>query len=392
MKPGYGTIANPETLSDILRDCRVQPGHNIYLREGVYSGNFISSLNGLYNNLITIKPYNNERVIIDGSLTLNGSYCLLEDVEITYYGWLNRSTDTRGSSPTDIPHNTGLIINSSYSEIRHCVISDVASLSVWEDAKQVKIYGNVVFNIGWNSTLDRGHGHLFYTQNDSIYGRKLFKHNVATSSFATGLKIYTENGKASGYDIVGNTVYNSACLYGGNDYGMNFWVQDPSGHDYKFQNNKGYHKLITGNSVQMGLYNAISNLELIDNYFSEGIFKYDGDEIITESGNYYGPEIGNKVFVEPDDYDTGRGIITIYNQNISDNIVVDLTSIIGLSIGDNVILINTQDWFNDRAIKTLDADKKITISMINRTVSTPIKWVAPDTTFPLFGCFVVKKA
>ena len=385
------TIDNPISLEIAIASQRVIPGDTLLLRGGTYSGIYDSLLNGTEAAPITIKSYPGETAIISGRFSLHGSYVLLDNLNFTYNDWITRSTELTGSAPEDMPTDAALDIFAPYSEVRHCVVYDVADFGIWATAKACKIYGNVVFNIGWDAP-DRGHGHLFYTQNDGAYGRMVFKHNIATASFATGLKIYTEGAKARGYDVIGNTIFISGELFDGDDYSMNFWVQDPAGKDYKFERNHSFHDKATGDPVRMGLYNPITNLELIDNYFPEGIVHDEDNEIVTDSGGYYGTVVGNQVFVEADDYDAGRAIITIYNQAAADSVAVDVSAVLDASA--DYKLTQAQDYFTDIATGTVALDGTITVDMraISHTVAAPQGWTAPATTFPTFGCFVVEKA
>lgn len=366
------------------------------MRGGTYTGDYICELNGTSDDPITIRPYQSEQVIIDGSLTINGSYTVWDGMGagiVTYSGWSKRTTDEGGSDPTDIPDNKVVTINAPGCVFRNWILHDLAGFEIWTPAVQALIYGNVVYNIGWNSTADRGHGHLFYTQNDASTGRKTYKHNIAFSSFSTGLKIYTEGGKASGFDVLNNTILNSAVLYDGDDYGMNYWFQDPSGLDYTFRNNRGYHAKATGDPVRLGLYDPATNVRITDNYWPEGCISDEGNQLVEDSGNTIGT-IGNVVFVEPNDYITTRAHVTVYNEAGANSVTVDLTTVTGLSVGDTVTAWNVQAGVgNDLQTLTLDANKCIVVDMqaANRSVSAPIGWTAPETTFPTFGCFVINK-
>lgn len=387
-------IDDPVTLSTALASNRVVPGDVLLLRAGTYAGDFTVAFNGISGSPITIKPYNNERVIIDGRLLINGSNTLVDGLEFTYSGWQTRTTDIAGSQPGDIPYSSGIEMLAPFSEVRNCLIYDVAGFGIWTSAKQAKIYGNVVYNIGWNSTTDRGHGHLFYTQNDEAYGRKTYKNNIAFNSFSTGLKIYTVAGKANGFDIMNNTIFNSAVLYAGEDYGMNYWIQANGATGYKFESNRGYHAKATGDPVRIGLYHPAVNVELIGNYWPENLSIVDGSEIVANSGNTLGT-VGDVVFVEPNDYISTRAHVTIYNEAGADSVTVDLSTVAGLEIGNTVTAWNVQAGVgNDLQALTLDANKCITVDMqaANRSVAAPIAWTAPATTFPTFGCFVVQKA
>jgi hypothetical protein len=133
------------------------------------------------------------------------------------------------------------------------------------------------------------------------------------------------------------------------------------------------------------------NVTLADNYMPDG--KTGTYSAISESSNYWGAAIGNQVFVRPNSYQSDRANVTIYNQAEADTVSVDLSAVIGLQVGDSVSVRNVQNYFVDIQTLTLDMNKKITVNMqaANRTVSTPVQWTLPATTFPKFGCFVLEK-
>lgn len=65
---GDGSITNPWNLNIALRNTGIQPGDTLYLRGGTYSGNFVSTLNGLAPNYITVRSYPGEWAVIEDGI------------------------------------------------------------------------------------------------------------------------------------------------------------------------------------------------------------------------------------------------------------------------------------------------------------------------------------
>lgn len=65
-----GTLDDPMTLAEALINPRIMPGHRMWLRRGVYRGAFAAAIAGTPEAPIIIQPYNDETVIVAGSLTV----------------------------------------------------------------------------------------------------------------------------------------------------------------------------------------------------------------------------------------------------------------------------------------------------------------------------------
>ncbi len=77
-----GTITNPIKFASVITHAGVLPGDSIYLRGGTYTGDWITSINGTSEAPITIQPYNNEPVTINGSLQIGGIHTHWRDITI----------------------------------------------------------------------------------------------------------------------------------------------------------------------------------------------------------------------------------------------------------------------------------------------------------------------
>jgi parallel beta-helix repeat protein len=149
---GNGTIGNPYATIEKACDF-VGPGDFIYLRGGIYTGiqhkinpNNVANY-GTASNPITVKNYNGEEVILDGTdLDIPNSDGLLhisnwQSPVITYYiieGLTVRNSNKRGISYYNVEN---LII-------RNCTVHDVQLRAIGGWGHYVTIENNEVYNAG----------------------------------------------------------------------------------------------------------------------------------------------------------------------------------------------------------------------------------------------------
>jgi hypothetical protein len=385
MKPGYGTIDNPMDLAIALTYPFVLPGQSVYLRGGVYYGDFVCNLAGAADEPIIIQPYPGEQAIIDGDVQISGQYTTWKNIVFRYSGWATRQSSST-SSP--LPSSKGINISTVGGKFINCIFHDLDGMGFWMNAVGAEFYGNLIYYIGWNGT-DRGHGHSLYTQNQT--GRKLIKHNLMHSSFGWGIHIYS-GGSAyiDNFDIVENTLFQSGILSGNERPNILLGGDTKAANDCVADGNLSYGAAAGLQSYGQGF----RNLAARNNYFPNGLnYNLASDTFAEDTGNTLGT-VGNQVFVHPNAYQTDRANVTVYNEAGADSVTVDLSAVAGLAAGDSVTVRNVQDYFVDIQTLTLDANKQITVDMqaANRTVAAPVAWTAPPTTFPAFGAFVVEKA
>jgi hypothetical protein len=398
-----GSLNNPFHLADALRYDLILPGQTLWLEEGTYSGDFVSTLGADLTSPITIRPMPGKRAIIDGSFNV-GAIPWLELLELEIMNSGNTLAWTDGIQTNTLAGKLSVI---------NCVIHDSmgSGCGFWKDVQPGLFYGNIVF---YNGRYDYGHCHGLYAQNKSGI-TKTIKDNIVFDNWGYGIHAYG-SGFTDDFDIVGNTIFNNAVLA---SHGQtNFLL----GGDSPFENpniheNMGYHNAVDCGGWQLGygVDNPVSNAKINNNYIydiSDAFSLVDcvpvefaGNTLI---GPTYGftktdyadntylegkPVSGSRIFVRPNDYQSDRANVTIYNWSHANTVSVNLSTVAGLSVGDPVSVHNVQDYFTDIQTLTLDASKQITINMqaVNRTVSTPIGASAPATTFPEFGCFVIEK-
>lgn len=383
------SIDDPIPLYAAINSGNVIPGDTLVLRGGTYSADYVFSLEGTTEEPITIQPYQNERVIIGGDVTGNGNNLTFKNIEFAYLGWTTRESQQTGSNPDDIPDKAVDINGPNYKFI-NCIFHDLRQVGVWTPATNAEMYGCVIYNLGWIS--DRGHGHALYTQNAlNAVTRKTIRHCVMFNCFGYNLHIYGSDGAMSHYTITENTMFNAGILVDGINHA---WYGIMIGAGQSATDN-----IMDANMTYNNEYGFLSfgeggdHYQATDNYFPDGwvLTSPEGEATFdVNTGNYTGPAVGNQVFLYANDYDANRANVTIYNQAQANTVDVDVSGVFGAS--GTVKAYNVQDYFNDVQTLTITAGV-ITVNMqaANRTVAAPVGWIAPATTFPAFGCFVLVK-
>jgi hypothetical protein len=384
MKPGYGTIDNPMDLEIALGYMWIKSGHNIYLRGGVYYGDFVCNLAGAADEPIIIQPYPGETVIIDGDMKIGGRYTTWKNIVFRWSGWATRQSQILDGSDMT---TKGFTISGPGTRIINCVIRNFYIPWFTESAVGAEMYGNLICYSGYRRSNGAGSGHNLYTQNGD--GRKVIKHNIFHSAFNWNIHAYTEGGRIDNFDVVQNVCFRSGVLTEASFRKDGILIGGTNGPaigcvvngNLTYDNRTGF--------LEYG--DGVSGLAFDNNYMPDGVSVNEA-HLSSNTGNTIGV-VGDQVFVHPNDYQTDRANVTIYNEAQAASVTVDLSAVAGLAAGDSVTVRNVQDYFVDIQTLTLDANKQITVDMqaANRTVAAPVAWTAPPTTFPTFGAFIVEK-
>lgn len=184
---GTGTIGSPWDLATGLAGGsagQIQPGDRLNLRAGTYTGRFTCSMSGSAAQQITVRPWP-----ADGNWWTypakidNGGGALVTTVQIacSYIDFVElelfnsvglRKSAQDGSSPTDLNSGGGFGNSSGGGEFRgnrviNCCVHDTTDgIALFWQCTDTLIYGNLVYNVGWDGATDRGHGHCTYSQQD----------------------------------------------------------------------------------------------------------------------------------------------------------------------------------------------------------------------------------
>ncbi len=138
--PQAGTRDKPWNLATALsHPPRVQPGATIFLRGGVYNGNFVSELVGKEKAPIKVTAAPGARVIIEASDPMNDSF-VLKGAWTIYHGLTIRGTDPRRliteTDGANYQNNfNGVILENSGK--------DVEPLNVKGQIKTILIHGGI---------------------------------------------------------------------------------------------------------------------------------------------------------------------------------------------------------------------------------------------------------
>lgn len=408
-------VYNSEELSDILCSA-ISPGDTVILSQGDYTGPFTANLHGLDGLPVVIKPANGARVKIIDGLTLSGQYTEIRGLEFSA-NYETRISEQVSSNPTDTPPLGGVVISGNGNSLINNVIHNVRDNGVadYQSNQMGIIYGNIIINNGWSGP-DRGHGHGIYSQNNG--NNKVIKNNIIMQNYSTGVKLYGEEGLFDNYSILGNISFENGSLYipSAESIHHNWDILIGSaqriGEHYIIDGNVTFNRTVIregDGTIMIGWINPLNDMILTGNYFigiesvrSDGaptnstiesnVFVGAVSEEIPRNGNTVldWPNIGDCVIVTANEYDDRRAHVAIYNQSELDTVQVDLSSVlVGLSAGSSIKAMNIQDYFGDVQTLVLDESNTIAINMTGRTVETPKAWIAPETTFPKFGVFLI---
>lgn len=429
-----GSINKPYQLHDALTTWRIKPGHTIYLRGGVYAGEFTNSLVGTAEQPITICPYPNETAIIDGSLDINGAYTIWRDLEIRYSGWITRTSLEAGNVPSDLPRRD-LNIYGEGTKLINCYIHDLSNFGWWGTAINSKLYGCLIHSNGWDAP-DRGHGHGCYTQNRP-QGFKVWKDCVTWGHYSTCGKVYSgSNAPLKHYDISGlicGPCGDSRFLVGSDDgstedvvvsncmtYGAAIHFGDAlitsdiqfnqlyivSDADIplvltSFNSLQGFNNIIVGGNGLDPSYRVVCKIANKNNWAldgntyyytgpntrpfrNEGIADYTFENWRNTTGldqnsqQVLGNPTQNKIVVQPNMYDATRSHVAIWNWENRTHIIAPIT-------GTYTSVLNPNETVAVQAGELLP--------MLGWSITKPIGANEPivANTFPQFGCFQVKQ-
>lgn len=412
---GSGSQASPWNIQFALSGANgaVKPGDTVWLRAGTYTGCVSANLNGTASAPIWVKQYPNERAKLDtGSgcpevlLSISGSYTNYMGFEVTnsYTGW------PAGGNYGGFP--SGVYINqSSNIKLINLVVHDMngQGIGAWTENNTSEIYGSIIY---YNGQTDHDHG--VYIQN--LNGTKRVVDNFIFHQASHGTHGY---GSTEAYIdnlyFEGNTAFNNGVL-GPNSPSRNFLLGGlVVAKNLVFNSNNTYFpsSVYQGDAINLG-YSAGCNNATINNNYSYGsdvniincqASSFTGNQFYAREfagfnpnsypGNTFQAAIPapkpstNKVVVRPNQYESGRANITIYNWQNLGTVSVPVSGI--LNSGDTYQLRNVQDYFSDIITGTYNGSGSISVSMTGRTIAKPLKYNAPASSFPEFGGFVLLK-
>ncbi len=278
---GDGTAERPWDLATALRPHpAIRPMDTVWLRKGLYRGNFQSRLKGAPNAPVILRAYPRERAVLDGAensrdtvLTVNGAWTWIWGLEIMNSNPV-RSTSLPGPD-TAGTRGTGLAVKAANVKVINSVIHDTGTgITFFRDAPDGEIYGTILFNTGWRAP-DRPHGPSIYTQNKD--GWKSIRDNVFFNSMRHNMQLYGSSQTfLDNYLIQGNVNFNGRWLTGG---------AGPMKH-IRFEENMFY-----GNTAEFGYINRSNeNLFARLNYLPVAVSILGWDRIEWRDNTVFRPE------------------------------------------------------------------------------------------------------
>jgi hypothetical protein len=409
-KGADGSLAHPLRLEDALSaKSPARPGDTLWLRGGTYRGAFVSLVSGEVGAPITVRPYEDERAVIDSApskqsaLTVLGAWTEFWDFEITNSDPIRRVTEP-GSWPSQLRRSGGVDAHGPHNTFINLVIHDMADgMGIWADADGTSAYGNIIFYNGWEGP-DRSHGHGIYTQNqDSV---REIEDNIIYDQFSHGIHAYGSMvAHLDNITLRGNIVFDNGSiarsggerdiLLGGGRVAHNAVIEENMTYGPE-QSNVGYVAGCLQATIARNYFSGVAPLilgfcqpEMTGNTFVGPV----GPFAVDYPQNTYAstPPHGHATFVRPNRYDPSRANIAIYNWDDEPAVRVDLSSV--LSDGAMYEVLDVQDYFGPPVLTGVyRAGERVEIPMTGRRVTPAVGNVSrpPQHTGPEFGAFVLR--
>ena len=403
-----GTLSKPRDLNSVFADGGfAKPGDTFWLRGGTYRGPFTSYLTGTESAPITVIQYPGERATFDGLsepelsvLTIRGSDTVYRGFEVTNSA-PRQFSEARGA---------GLTVHASRTKVINVVVHDTGDgIGLWSDAVDSELYGNIVYNSGWEAS-DRGHGHSVYAQNQT--GIKSIKDNILFNSFSFGVHAYTQSGYIDNIHLEGNISFGHGLLSAQGGPKANYLVGGLRvAANPRLIRNFGYYPLgSNGRNIEAGYIAGCRNAAVTDNYMAGGVplVLTRCNDVVLTNNTFVGPLSGAvaerypdntyyssrpnsaAVFVLPNGYEEGRAHIVVYNWPGHAEVSVDLSDV-SLDVGQTFEIRDVQNYFGPPVMSDRFDGGTVTLPMTGGAVSTPVPNAplrAPHTA-PQFAVFVV---
>jgi len=186
----------------------VKPGDTVWLRGGTYGtgSNWLvtSKLIGTSNQPIILRQYSGERAVVDGGISAQGAWT-------TFWGFEIMNSSTNRSVTTDY-RPPGINLLGLGHKCINLIIHDVGhpGIGAWEnvgDGGEIYgciLWGNGIYSAdpGWNGAP---RGSAIYAQNAN--GSRYISDVISFKNFTAGMKAYTEQSHAEGFNIIGNVSF-----------------------------------------------------------------------------------------------------------------------------------------------------------------------------------------
>jgi hypothetical protein len=410
-----------------------------------------TDVSGSNGNNVTFRSYPNEWAILDGAanavttcLKFHSTYVTFRDFQVCSSA-TDRTANDDSSNPPGInsPH-TAIQNDQSFGSsgtgckaINMIVKNCGEGINFWTNATDTEVYGNWIYYHGWNGPT-KAWGIGCYAQNQAP-SVKTFKDNIVWGCCeyqfqAYGESVYVENCHYDGnicfadgvLNVVGGSnlitvgggisasaghIYtNGACWAGSGGTGAGFTDFSRGVASLTFtgnffgtaDNNKGGvdFRNMTGSPVVGGagsLRNKLAGWEFFPyNGWPPGTYPdylslYPNNDWWFLAGGTHDPPPSGQTWtlVRPNQYETGRGHVAIFNWDSNSSVNVNVSSI--LTNGDNYAVYHAMDPSGIPAQTGTFGGTTISFPMTGLTVETPVGRATPSGTGPKFAAFIVRK-
>ena len=404
-----GSKGRPISLASALSaKGPVRPGDTVWLRGGIYRGNFTSELIGTPSLPIIVRAYPGECVTLDGAASPALPTLLVRGASTTYWGFEITNSDAARAGGV-ASRGTGLDIYGPRTRFVNLVIHDAQNgVGFWSTAVDSELYGNIIYNNGVDSS-DRGHGHSIYAQNRT--GTKRIDDNILFNSFSHGIHIYTEGGFIDNFMLDGNVLFNHGVLSGVSGPQPDILVGGRRiAHNLTVTNNFLFDSPdLRGGGAEFWHTLPCINATIEHNYFvSSHPISLNCVDVRFNGNNVYGSvdrafaadypansfhttkPSSPWTFVRPNRYDPSRGHVIVYNWTLQGKVDVDMTAM-GWPVGTRIQIFDAERYTMGPLLSTTYEGTPVGIPMtglsVERPVGGPVR--TPSHTAPSFGVFVV---
>jgi uncharacterized protein YjdB len=383
-----GSESSPLSLSAALSggNGKISAGDTVWLRQGTYSGDFLTSLSGSSSAPIVFRQYPGERATINGTLTAMGSNVWFWGFEVA-----NKNSGEQSTA--------GITSKCSGCRFINMVIHDHSSngLQMWSEGPNQEAYGNIIYNNGFYGQSSDHAAHGIYAQNQS--GTQKILDNLLFNQYGYGIHIYgSDQAYLNNYTISGNAAVNSgigaqAGMSGGMDYQIGGGVPLVN---LVFTNNMSYRSssMREDYTARVGYNWGPMNYggTITSNYFV-GPWILVNWSSSTTTGNPIldgAMPSGTKVVVEPNKYESGRANVIIYNWGHQGAVSVDLSKVLGSGQGYEVR--NAQNFYGSPVASGTYNGGTVSIPITSITPPASVGGRAtPVSTGTEFNAYVIVK-
>ncbi len=414
---GTGDAGSPWDLKTALSQPAIQPGDTLWLRGGTYVGIFTSALAGTDAAPIRVQQFPGERATLDGGTTppsyqaeilrINGAYTWYIGFEVTNSN-TTRVSSSAASNPPD-QRAVGVAAYGPGTRLINLIIHDTGQgIGLWTPATDSEAYGNLIYYNGWDAP-DRGHGHGIYTQNQAPSVKRIVD-NILFDQFAIGIQAYTEGGNIDNILLQGNTAFENGALSRVSGYTYNLLIgglkpaANPS-----MVSNFTYTPPAAGGNNNLGYSAGCTNAIVTGNYFvGDSALKLVACDsgLAMSSNTFYGGlsgfAIGDypnntvlsarpgsaQVFVRPNQYESGRASVTVFNWAHADSVAADVSGV--LSRGDRYEIRSARNFFGQAVSAGIYAGGSVSIPLTALTAAAPIGVTLPTPGASDFQVFVLR--